>query len=141
MKINWIYRSLNFWIKFCTFTDGPQMALIYCDAYKKDHIFSDYVSGFSLWLPEMCWPLQGWLACQNTYLYRSVQDYEFCSIHRPFKSQRYWDEFAALRSQIFEHESHELNEYFIAHGSHSHGFFTTSFLNTRFAVGPLTEGK
>ena len=31
---------------------------------------------------------------------------------------------------VFEHASHELNEKFIAHGSHSHGFFTTRFLNT-----------
>ena len=31
---------------------------------------------------------------------------------------------------------------YFAHGSHgSHGSFTTRFLNTRFAVGPLTEGK
>ena len=49
-------------------------------------------------------------------------------------------------NEIFEHESHELNEYFIAHGSHgSHGFLFAAlrsrFLNTRFAVGPLTEGK
>ena len=31
----------------------------------------------------------------------------------------------------FEHESHELNEFFIAHGSHgSHGSYTRIFLNT-----------
>ena len=36
-----------------------------------------------------------------------------------------------LLQRDFEHESHELNEYFIAHGSHgSHGYFTTRFLNT-----------
>ena len=34
-------------------------------------------------------------------------------------------------TRFFEHESHELNEYFIAHGSHgSHGFLTRDFLNT-----------
>lgn len=64
LKMNWIYSSLIFWIISFTFAEEPQMALICCDAYKEDHIFSDYVSGFSLWVPEMCWPLQGWLACQ-----------------------------------------------------------------------------
>ena len=68
MKNNKIYRSLNFWIKFCTFVDEPQIALIFCNAYKEDHIFSDYVSGFSLWLPEMYWPLQRWLACQFRWI-------------------------------------------------------------------------
>ena len=37
-------------------------------------------------------------------------------------------------NEIFEHESHELHEYFIAHGSHSHGFLFAAlrsrFLNT-----------
>ena len=35
---------------------------------------------------------------------------------------------------VFEHESHELNEYFIAHGSHgSHGSFCfRQFLTMRF---------
>ena len=37
---------MNFWIKFCTFVDEPQITLIFCNAYKEDHIFSDYVSGF-----------------------------------------------------------------------------------------------
>ena len=32
---------------------------------------------------------------------------------------------------VFEHESHELNEYFIAHGSHgSHGFFSLRLIVT-----------
>ena len=59
---------MNFWIKFCTFVDEPQIALIFCNAYKEDHIFSDYVSGFSLWLSEMYWPLQRWLACQFRWI-------------------------------------------------------------------------
>ena len=44
---------MNFWIKFCTFADGPQMALIYCDAYKKT-IFSQIMSLVSRYEFQKC---------------------------------------------------------------------------------------
>ena len=54
----------------------------------------------------------------------------FCTIRGfLYVSMRFYT--LGILHEIFEHESHELNEFFIAHGSHgSHGSYTRIFLNT-----------
>ena len=76
------------------------------------------------------------------FLYVSIRFYTLGSLHEIFfehESHEFNEYFLAHGSHsrilytrfFFEHESHEFNEYFLAHGSHeSHGFFSLRLIAT-----------
>ena len=48
LKIRQLWYSLDFWIDFCTLVLAASIGVQMLDEYKEDHIFADYVTGFSL---------------------------------------------------------------------------------------------